>query len=167
MRAMPAGRPLDQIDVKILATLQRQGRLSVERLAEAVGLSARPCLTRVRRLEAAGIIAGYQAVVDLDRIARPVTVFAAIELERLGNAGRLAFERHLATVPEAVEVWEVSGAFDYMVRFCCADLPAYETLTSALVEERGLGIARIQSTITLRAVRRFAGWPDDLLARGS
>ena len=79
---MPRRRPpaLDQIDIKILAALQRDGRSTIEKLTKAVGLSARPCLERVRRLEAAGIIAGYQAVLNIDRLTRPITVFAEITL---------------------------------------------------------------------------------------
>src|SRR4029453_16880380 len=79
---MPAKRPpaLDRIDVKILAALQRDGRSTIQKLAQAVGLSPRASLERVRRLEAAGVIAGYQAVVELARFARPVNVFAEIIL---------------------------------------------------------------------------------------
>ena len=70
---------LDRIDVKILAALQRDGRSTIQKLAEIVGLSARPCLERVRRLETAGIIAGYHAVIALELLSKPVTVFTEIE----------------------------------------------------------------------------------------
>ena len=80
--AMVPKRPpgLDGIDVKILSTLQRNGRSTIRKLAETVGLTPRPCLERVRRLEAAGIIVGYQAVLQLERLGRPVTIFAEIAL---------------------------------------------------------------------------------------
>src|SRR5438045_2081042 len=73
--AMTPKRPpsLDRIDIKILAILQRDGRSTIQKLAETVGLSPRPCLERVRRLETAGIIVGYQAVVALERLSRPLT----------------------------------------------------------------------------------------------
>src|SRR5215475_12525798 len=106
---MAAKRPpaLDRIDVKILAALQRDGRSTIQKLAQAVGLSPRASLERVRRLEASGVIAGYQAVVDLGRLARPINVFAEIILERQANRGR--FEKRLAAIDDVVECWEVSG----------------------------------------------------------
>src|ERR1700757_5119944 len=92
---MAAKRPpaLDRIDVKILAALQRDGRSTIQKLAETVGLSARACLERVRRLEAGGIIAGYQAVVELGRLTRPINVFGEIILEKQAQQARL--ERRL------------------------------------------------------------------------
>jgi DNA-binding Lrp family transcriptional regulator len=162
---MPPKRPpaLDRIDIKILAELQRQGRMTVQRLAEKVGLSPRPCLERVRRLEAAGIIAGYHAVIDVERLSRPVTVFAEIALEKHGRQDR--FERHLAGIDEVVECWEVSGNFDYLIRFVCPDLERYGELTSALIDNSALGVSRIVSHVALRSVRRFAGYPLSVLRK--
>jgi DNA-binding Lrp family transcriptional regulator len=154
---------LDRIDVKILAALQADGRMTIQELAGKVGLTPRPCLERVRRLEEAGIVAGYRAVIELDRLSRPVTVFAAIALERHGR--RDGFEKRLADIEEIVESWEVSGEFDYMARFVCADLARYEALTAELLNDRDLGVARIVSHIALRPVRRFAGYPSSLFIR--
>jgi len=75
MRAKQANG-LDGIDLKILSALQRDGRMTIRKLSGMVGLSPRPCLERVRRLQSTGIIAGFQSVVDLDRLSRPVSVFA-------------------------------------------------------------------------------------------
>jgi DNA-binding Lrp family transcriptional regulator len=160
MKRAPA---LDRIDVKILAELQRDGRSTIQKLAETIGLSPRATLERVRRLEAAGIIAGYQAVVELRQLSRPVNIFAEIILEKHANRGR--FEKRLASIDEVVECWEVSGDVDYLVRFVCADLAGYEEVTSALIDDTNLGVARIVSHVALRAVRRFAGYPESLLAR--
>jgi Lrp/AsnC family transcriptional regulator of ectoine degradation len=160
MKRAPA---LDRIDVKILAELQRDGRSTIQKLAETIGLSPRATLERVRRLEAAGIIAGYQAVVELRQLSRPVNIFAEIILEKHANRGR--FEKRLASIDEVVECWEVSGDVDYLVRFVCADLAGYEEVTSALIDDTNLGVARIVSHVALRAVRRFAGYPESLLSR--
>ena len=160
MKRAPA---LDRIDVKILAELQRDGRSTIQKLAETIGLSARATLERVRRLEAAGVIAGYQAVVELRQLSRPVNIFAEIILEKHANRGR--FEKRLASIDEVVECWEVSGDVDYLVRFVCADLAGNEEVTSALIDDTNLGVARIVSHVALRAVRRFAGYPESLLAR--
>lgn len=152
---------LDAIDIRILAALQREGRMTIKRLGEVVGLSARPCLERVRRLEGAGIIAGYQAVIAVERLSRPITVFAEIGLE--DQAGREATEKQLNAIDEAVESWEISGTSDYLVRFVCADLARYEALTADLLGTPALGIRRIVSHIALRPVRRFDGYPVALL----
>jgi DNA-binding Lrp family transcriptional regulator len=162
---MPTKRPpaLDHIDVKILATLQRSGRSTIQKLAQIVGLSARPCLERVRRLEAAGIIAGYRADIAIDRLSRPVTVFAEIAVERQAHRDRLV--RRLNSIEDIVECWEVSGSIDYLARFVCADVAQYEALTSDLIADPQLGIARIVSHIALRPIRSFSGYPQALLKR--
>jgi Lrp/AsnC family leucine-responsive transcriptional regulator len=153
---------LDAIDVRILAALQRHGRSTNQKLAQTVGLSPRACLERVRNLERVGIIAGYQAVIDIAKVSRPINVIAEIVLERQANQNR--FERRLLAIEEAVECWEVSGTVDYVVRFVCPDLAAYEALTSRLIDDANLGVARIVSHVALRAVRRFGGYPESLLA---
>jgi DNA-binding Lrp family transcriptional regulator len=121
---MAAKRPpaLDRIDVKILGALQRDGRSTIQKLAETVALSPRATLERVRRLEASGVIAGYQAVVELGRLTRPVNVFAEIILEKHANIA--GFEKRLAAIDDVVECWQVSGNVDYIARFVCGDLAA-------------------------------------------
>ncbi len=155
-------RRLDAIDIKILSALQREGRITIEKLAKAVGLSARPCLERVRRLQASGIIVAFQAVVDLEQLSKPVTVFSELSLTRQARHERI--ESRLKATEEAVECWEISGSSDYLVRFVCEDLTRYETLTHELLRDRRLGVARIVSHIVLRPVSRFAGYPASLLA---
>lgn len=156
---------LDRIDIKILAALQRNGRLSIQKLSTTAGLSARACLERVRRLEAAGVIIGYQALIDVGRLSRPVNVFAEIILEKQARQGEL--EKRLAAVEEVVECWEVSGDVDYLAHFVCTDLAAYEALTTRLIDDPKVGVARIVSHVALRPIRRFAGYPKALLARKS
>jgi DNA-binding Lrp family transcriptional regulator len=162
---VPAKRPpaCDRIDISVLAALQREGRSTIQKLAEAVGLSPRACLERVRRLEAAGIIAGYRAEIELDQLSRPITVFAEIVLEK--HANHVLFERRIAAVEDIVESWELSGTVDYLARCVCVDLTAYMDLTKGLVDDPQLGIARIVSHVVLRPVRRFAGYPTSLLTR--
>jgi DNA-binding Lrp family transcriptional regulator len=161
---MPAKqpRPLDAIDVKILAILQSDGRMTMQKLAGTVGLSARPCLERVRRLQSAGIIVGYQAVLDPRQLARSITILAEIALKT--QAARTTFERRLKAIDEVVESWEISGPSDYIARFVCSDLGRYETLTAELLGDPVLGIDRIVSHIALRPVKRFQGYPASLLA---
>lgn len=154
---------LDRIDIRILAVLQSDGRSTIQKVADRVGLSPRACLERVRRLETGGLIVGYQAVIAVELLSQPVTVFAEIALEKHGL--RDQFERRLAAIEEVVECWEVSGTFDYLARFACADLARYEALTAGLIDDSTLGVARIVSHIALRPLRRFSGYPESLLAR--
>jgi Lrp/AsnC family transcriptional regulator, regulator of ectoine-degradation genes len=158
-----AKRPpaLDRIDIKILAALQRNGRTTNEKLSGLVGLSPRASLERVRRLEAAGVIGGYQAQIELAQLSRPVNVFAEIVLEKQARQGR--FEQRLGKIEEVVECWEVSGTVDYLARFVCADLATYQALTTALIDDPNLGVARIVSHVALRPIRRFTGYPESLL----
>jgi DNA-binding Lrp family transcriptional regulator len=162
---MSAKRPpaLDRIDIKILTALQKSGRSTIQKLADAVGLSPRACLERVRRLEASKIVTGYQAQIDLALLSRPVNVFAEIVLEKQAQQSR--FEQRLAGIEEVVECWEVSGTVDYLARFVCADLATYQALTTELIDDPRLGVARIVSHVALRPIRRFAGYPESLLGR--
>jgi DNA-binding Lrp family transcriptional regulator len=162
---MPAKRPpaLDRIDIRILSALQKNGRSTIQNLAGAVGLSPRACLERVRRLEAARIVTGYQAQIDLALLSRPVNVFAEIVLEKQAQQSR--FEQRLAGIEEVVECWEVSGTVDYLARFVCADLAMYQALTTELIDDPRLGVARIVSHVALRPIRRFTGYPESLLGR--
>jgi DNA-binding Lrp family transcriptional regulator len=154
---------LDRIDIAILSALQRNGRLTVQSLADQVALSPRACLERIRRLEASKIITGYQAIIDIEALSRPINVFAEIILER--QVRQVGFERRLAKIDNVVECWEVGGAVDYIARFVCPDLTLYEELTKALIEDDALGVARIVSHVALRPIRRFTGYPDSLLTR--
>jgi DNA-binding Lrp family transcriptional regulator len=161
---MAARRPpaLDRIDIKILAALQQDGRSTVQKLAGLVGLTPRPCLERVRRLEASGIIAGYRAVIAIERLSKPVTIFAEIALEKLGRQDRL--EKRLRAIEEMVECWEVSGDLDYLARFVCSDVARYEALTTGLIDDPELGVRRITSHIALRPICTFAGFPVSLFS---
>src|SRR5580704_12235555 len=127
---------LDRIDLKILAGLQRSGRSTIQDLATHVGLSPRASLERVRRLEAAGIISGYRAVIDLTRLTRPVNVFAEIALAK--HAHQASVEKRLAAMEEMLECWEVTGTTDYLAHFICADIAAYEALTTRLIDDPNL-----------------------------
>jgi len=102
-----------------------------------------------------------QAVIDLDRLSKPVTVFTELSLTRQARQERI--ETKLKAIEETVECWEITGASDYLVRFVCEDLSRYEAVTNELLRDRRLGIARIVSHIALRPVARFSGYPTSLL----
>lgn len=117
---------MDDIDRRILQVLARNGRISNADLAEQVGLSASPCLRRVRRLEQAGVIRGYQALIDPAAIGRGLRLFVGVRLQRHTRKDVAAFERVVVTMPEVVRTHHVTGNFDYLLQIEVADLDAYE-----------------------------------------
>lgn len=148
---------LDQIDTRILSALQTNARITNHRLAETVGLSPSPCLQRVRKLERAGLLGPYLARIDLDRVCRNVTVIATVTLKTHEHQDFNAFEAAVAGLPEVVECFKVSGAFDYFLRFVCPDLARYHTLSEDLLTH-GPGIAQISSHVVLDRTKEFRGY---------
>ncbi|MDX1401558.1 MAG: Lrp/AsnC family transcriptional regulator [Kiloniellales bacterium] len=148
---------LDQIDLRILTCLQRHARITNHKLAEEIGLSPSPCLQRVRKLEASGLIGPYLATVNLDGICRNVMVLATITLRTHEHDDFRAFEAIIAELPEVVECFKVSGTFDYFLRFVCPDLARYHALTEGLLSD-GPGIAQISSHVVLDRTKEFRGY---------
>jgi DNA-binding Lrp family transcriptional regulator len=158
-------RKLDRIDVKILATLQTEGRITNLKLAEEVGLSPSPCLERVKRLEAAGYIRRYIAELDLDRLARNVMVFAEVTLKNHKGEDYDRFDRALAEMPEVVEAWSVGGGYDYLLKFVCSDIKDYQALSESLLNA-DIGIDKFFSYVVIKNAKPFGGFPlAHLLAR--
>lgn len=119
---------LDAIDRLILAELQRDGRLTNQDLADRVGLSPSPCLRRVRRLEEAGVIAGYRAVVSPKAVDLEITAFVRLRLASHEGATVDAVEERLRAIPQIVEAHLLAGDWDYLVRIVTPDFEAYEAL---------------------------------------
>ena len=149
---------LDRIDLKILATLQGAGRISNLELAETVGLSATPCLQRVRRLEAAGYIRGYEAQLDIDRVCSNIVVFTEITLRNHRREDFLRFERAIEEIPHILNCFLVTGGYDYLVQFVARDILDYQTVVEDLLD-RDLGIEKYFSYVTIRQVKRARGYP--------
>ncbi|MEC9434936.1 MAG: Lrp/AsnC family transcriptional regulator [Pseudomonadota bacterium] len=122
---------LDAIDRAILSALQADGRLSNVELAERVGLSPSPCLRRVKRLEAAGLIAGYRAALDRRALGLGLTVFVEIKVDRHSAENAAGLEAQLLALPEVVACHMVSGAADFLAEIVVPDLAAYERLLTA------------------------------------
>ena len=118
-------KKLDAIDVAILAELQRDGRLPNVALAKAVGLSATPCAERVRALEAAGIIRGYSAHLDAERLDLGLLVFIEIAIDRTSEDAFDAFRRAMLAIPQVEECHMVAGGFDYLLKVRVHDMAAY------------------------------------------
>src|SRR6056297_1444956 len=107
---------MDSIDRRILATLQAEGRLPVTDLAERVGLSPTPCARRMTRLEGEGLITGYSARVDPEKLGYPITVFVFVELERQSRDALDGFERAIRRFPEVLECHLMTGSRDILLK---------------------------------------------------
>ena len=143
---------LTDLDRKILRALQEDGRMTIQAIAERVGLSASPCLRRIRQMERAGIIAGYSATVDQKAVGLPVSVFISIKLERQRSHELDAFGAAISRWPEVMECYLMTGQFDFLLRVVCADLAAYEQfLRERLTQVEG--VASIESSFSLGQVK--------------
>jgi Lrp/AsnC family leucine-responsive transcriptional regulator len=119
---------LDRIDKSILRELQQDGRLANIELSRRVGLSATPCLERVKRLEKNGFIKGYTAIVSPEKVAASLLVFVEIRLSRTSPDVFEEFKKSIIDLPQVLECHLVSGDFDYLVKARVADMAAYREL---------------------------------------
>ncbi len=123
---------LDAIDQKILRELQADGRMTNVELARRVGISAPPCLRRVRALQEAGYIKGYRALLDEKKLGFEVTAFAMVHLSSQAEADLVAFEEFVRTKPFVRECWMLSGEIDFVLKCVAPNLAAFQTLVSEL-----------------------------------
>ena len=149
---------LDAIDRKLLASLQENGRLSATVLAGRVGLTTSPCLRRLKRLERTGVIRGYAALVDQERVGLPVNVFVSIKLERQREEALETFEEAVRRCPEVMECYLMTGTRDYLLRVVVEDLLAYERFLKQTLT-RVEGVASIESSFALAQVKHANALP--------
>ena len=142
---------IDRLDLRILAQLQKNGRMTNVDLADAVGLSPSPCLIRVKRLEQAGYIAGYGAHLRLEKLGDTLTVFTEVTLQ---DHHREDFDRFVAAirnVDEIVECHLASGGYDYLLKFITRGVNHYQSIIEALLA-RNVGIEKYFSYIVIKSV---------------
>src|SRR5690606_6660033 len=119
---------IDRLDARILAELQRDGRLSVVELSERVGLTGTPCARRVKQLEASGVIQGYAALLDPARLGLKVQAFVQVKLERHTDENVEQFQRELAALEQVVSCFATTGEYDFMLQVVAPDLEALSQL---------------------------------------
>lgn len=138
----------DATDTRLLAALQADATLTAEALGARVGLSASQAARRRARLEAEGVILGYGARLDAERVGLSVQAFIRVVMAAHAPEAAQGFARRLRELPEVVEAWTLTGESDYLLRVRCADLPAL----NRLVQEALLphpAVARVQSQIVM------------------
>ena len=144
-------RKLDEIDRRILAELQRDSKLTNVELAAKVGLSASPCLARVRQLERDGILKGYVALVSPEALGLTITVFIQITLERQAEKTLEVFETRIRAFPEVMECYLMTGDSDYLVRLVVPDVAALQEFIMRDLTTIP-GVANIRSSFALKQV---------------
>lgn len=149
---------LDPTDRRILTVLQKDGRISNADLAQRVNLSASACHRRVQRLEEAGFIAAYVALLDPRRLGQTTTVFVEITLSGQGDATLEAFERAVRAVPEVLECHLMAGSADYLLKVLAADTDDFARIHRQHLA-RLPGVAQMQSSFALRVVQQTTAVP--------
>ncbi len=158
---MPGSR-LDEIDRKILAELQADGRMTNVELAKRVGISAPPCLRRVRTLEEQGFINGYHAQVDARNLGFEVQVFALVGLNSQAEADLSAFEARCREWPLVRECHMLNGEIDFILKCVAPDLSSFQSfLTEHLTSAPN--VASVKTSLVIRGSKDDPGVPFDVL----
>jgi len=153
-----SGMELDRFDARILAELQRDGRLPVVDLAEAIGLSPTPCARRIRALESAGVIEGYAALINPARVGLAVQAIVQVKLTEHTDETVARFERDIALLEEVTSCMAMTGAFDFILQVFARDLDSL----GMVILKRLLRIPHVrdvQSSVVLETVKRSTRVP--------
>ena len=142
---------IDATDRRILAALQKDGRMTNAELSDQVNLSPSACHRRVQRLEADGFIAGYVALLDARRMGRPTTVFVEITLQGQADDVLDAFEREVAKVPDLLECHLMAGTADYLLKIMAEDTEDFARIHRQFLS-RLPGVRQMQTSFALRTV---------------
>lgn len=149
---------LDATDFHMLAELQADGRMTNVELARRVGLTAPPCLRRMRALEDIGVVRGYHADVDGGKLGYGIMVFAMVSLKSQAEEDLRAFEAHMRGLPEVRECHMLNGEIDFILKIVARDLQAFQLLlTSRLTSAPN--VANVKTSLTIRTAKDEPGVP--------
>ena len=155
---------LDAIDWKILKELQDDGRMTNVELARRVGISAPPCLRRVRALVEAGFIKGYRGLLDEKLLGFEVTVFAMVHLASQAESDLTAFESFVRAQPIVRECWMLSGEMDFLLKCVAPNLAAFQSFVADLTAVPN--VRNIKTSLTLKNSKDAAMVPLELRREG-
>lgn len=158
-KKMKRSAVLDRIDIAILEALRENARVTYQALSERVGLSPRPCLERVRKLEQSGVIQRYSTLIDPAVVGHHVVALAEIAMRDPSSVSRQRLERSLLAHPAVAELQIVNGEYDYIARIVASSLSEYEALTEAYIADPAFGIGRIHTTFAMKTLKPFIGYP--------
>lgn len=148
----------DAIDLQIMRELQEDGRMTNVELAERVGLTAPPCLRRVRALEEAGVIRSYHANLDPGKLGYSITVFAMVSLRSQAETDLRAFEDYVGTLAEVRECYMLNGEIDFILKVVARDLQSFQSfLTTHLTAAPN--VSSVKTSLTIRTAKQLSGVP--------
>ncbi|MBB5281467.1 DNA-binding Lrp family transcriptional regulator [Pacificimonas flava] len=149
---------MDDIDREILRRLQDDGRMTNVELAAHVGLTAPPCLRRVRGLEESGVINGYHADIDAEALGYSITVFAMVSLKSQAESDLRAFEDYVADLAPVRECHMLNGEIDFILKIVARDLRSFQQfLTGALTSAPN--VEHVKTSLTIRTSKQQPGVP--------
>lgn len=143
---------LDRIDRQLLQALQRDARLTVAELAERVALSPSPCWRRVKRLEEAGLIQGYQAQLSAEALGYGVTAFVSVMVGSHSREAARAFEARVTEIPEVIACHNISGRYDFLLEVVAPDLNAFGEFARNTLQTLP-GVKELYSSFSLKALK--------------
>src|SRR5206468_5275559 len=159
-------KELDRHDVLLRSELQRDSRQTVQQLADAVGLSSTPCWKRVKEMEAAGIIRGYTALVDRERVGLALCVLAEVNLTRHNEDDVRRFEQAVAAEPAIVSCYATTGQADYVIKVLVPDIKRYESFLHEVMFKLP-GVTHVRSSVVLKEIKSDTRLPFDAPARAA
>lgn len=153
---------LDDRDLRILSILQQEGRISKTALAERVNLTATPCWERLKRLEKAGIIEGYGAILSWSLLGTQTIVFMEVEIDSHQSADFARFEATILGFDEILECWALGGGLDYLLKIAVKGVDEYQQLVDTLLDS-GIGLKKYFTYIVTKRVKKTHNIPISLL----
>ena len=151
---------LDKLDQRILSVLQQDGRISNQLLAEQVGLSPAACWRRVRTLEESGVILGYSARLDPERVGQRLWVLVNLSLQRHNLDSTAEIEQQVSSYPEVLQCFAVTGSADFVLRVVVRDMASYDRFLNSKIFTLQ-GIAQVHSNFALREIKNTETIPVD------
>jgi Lrp/AsnC family transcriptional regulator len=152
---------MDRIDRKILSLLQVDATLSLADVAEQVNLSPTPCWRRVQRLERDGVIRGRVALLDAAKLNVGVTVFVRLKTDRHDKEWLDDFANRIASIPEVVEIYRMSGDIDYILKVVVPDIAAYDVVYKRMIA--AVSFADVSSNFAMECIKETTALPLDYL----
>ncbi len=154
---------MDLIDRKIIATLQADATMSIQQIADRVGLSQTPCWKRIQKLEQSGVIKGRVALVEPTAIGLGLTVFVSVATDDHSPEWRERFASRVTAMPEVMDLYRMAGEVDYMLRVVVQDMAAYDTFYKRLTE--AVEIKNVTSRFAMEAIKSTTAYPIDTMNR--
>ena len=147
---------LDETDLQILKTLQKNAKLTTKELADSVHLTPTPVFERLKRLERQGYIKKYVAVLDPDKLNQGLLVFCKVKLKQINHEIADAFVRKIMRIPEVTECYNTSGAYDYLLKVRAADMKQYQEFVLTKLGDIA-SVGSIESTFVMSEIKQNYG----------